>query len=93
MFIIISAPSHLLGQREGARVERVRELLVVLGDHAAAGAVGALEFDQLDIQQRRHARHRAVQLGGEAPAHAAGPIGDLHAASSSSSPTMYRFSS
>ena len=70
----------LLGERERARVERVRELLVVLGDHARAGAAGAVELDQLDVQQRRDLRHRAVQLGGEAAADAAGPVGDLHAA-------------
>ena len=69
---------HLLGQGEGARVERVGQLLVVLGDHAGARAAGAVELDQLDVQQRRDLRHRAVQLGGEAAAHAAGPVGDLH---------------
>ena len=69
---------HLLGERERARVERVRQLLVVLGDHARSATVGAVELDQLDVQQWRHLRHRAVQLGGEAAAHAAGPVGDLH---------------
>ena len=73
-------PVDLLGEREGARVERVGELLVVLGDHAGAGAAGAVELDQLDVEQRRDLRHRAVQLGGEAAADAAGPVGDLHTA-------------
>ena len=78
MFIISSAPSHLLGEGERARVERVGELLVVLGDHAGAGAAGAVELDQLDVEQRRDLGHRAVQLRCEAAAHAAGPVGDLH---------------
>ena len=91
----------LLGERERAGVERVRELLVVLGDHAGAAAGGAVELDELDVQQRRDLRHRAVQLRGEAAAHAAGPVGDFHsvrgsrwrARAPSSSPTTYRFSS
>ena len=79
MFIIIGAVRDLLlGERERARVERVRELLVVLGDHAGAAAGGAVELDELDVQHRRHLRHRAVQLRGEAAAHAAGPVRDLH---------------
>ena len=68
----------LLGERERARVERVGELLVVLGDDARAGAARAVELDELDVEQRGHLRHRAVQLRGEAAAHAAGPVGDLH---------------
>ncbi len=79
MFIISSRALHLLGEREGAGVERVGELLVVLGDHARPGAAGAVEFDQLDVEQRRDLGHRAVQLRREAAAHAAGPVGDLHA--------------
>ena len=51
MFII--AQPGLLGEREGAGVERVGELLVVLGDHAGAAAVGAVELDQLDAEPRR----------------------------------------
>ena len=66
MFIIGSA--GLLGEREGARVQRVGELLVVLGDHAGARAVGAVELDQLDPEPLGDQRHRAVQLGGEAAA-------------------------
>ena len=73
-----AARDLLLGEREGAGVERVRELLVVLGDHAGAAAGGAVELDELDVQQRRDPRHRAVQLRGEAAAHAAGPVRDLH---------------
>ena len=78
----------LLGERERARVERVGELLVVLGDHAGAAAGRAVELDELDVQQRRDLRHRAVQLRGEAAADAAGPVRDLHvrALRSSSSP-------
>ncbi len=72
-------PLHLLRQREGARVEGVGELLVVLGDDAGAAAVGAVELHQLDVQQRRDLGHGAVQLGGEAARDAAGPVGDLHA--------------
>ena len=53
----------LLGEREGAGVERVGELLVVLGDHAGAAAVGAVELDQLDAEPLGDQRHRAVQLG------------------------------
>src|SRR5205807_106937 len=63
---------------------RVRELLVVLGDDAGAGAAGAVELDELDVEQRRDLRHRAVQLGGEAAADAAGPVRDLHCSSASS---------
>src|SRR2546427_5052843 len=76
----------LLREGESARVERVGELLVVLGDHAGARAAGAVELYQLDVEQRRDLRHRAVQLGREAAAHAAGPIGDLHAPALSSAP-------
>ena len=68
-----------LGQGEGAGVQRVGQLLVVLGDHARAGAARAVELDELDVEQRRDLGHRAVQLGGEAAAHAAGPVGDSHA--------------
>ena len=75
----------LLGEREGAGVERVGELLVVLGDHAGAAAGRAVELDELDVEQRGDLGHRSVQLGSEAAAHAAGPVGDLHCASSSSS--------
>ena len=53
MFIIRSAPVDLLGEREGARVERVGELLVVLGDDAGAAAARAVELDELDVEQRR----------------------------------------
>jgi glycosyltransferase involved in cell wall biosynthesis len=56
----------------------VRELLVVLGDDAGAAAGRAIELDELDVQQRGDLRHRAVQLGREAAAHAAWPVGDLH---------------
>ena len=49
MFIIRSAPV-CLGEREGARVERVGELLVVLGDDAGAAAVRAVELDELDVR-------------------------------------------
>ena len=52
MFIIRSAPLDLLGERERARVERVGQLLVVLGDHAGAAAAGAVELDELDVEQR-----------------------------------------
>ncbi len=75
----------LLGEREGARVEGVGQLLVVLGDHAGATAGGAVEGDELDVEHRRDHGHRAVQLGGETAAHAAGPVRDLHAVASSSS--------
>ena len=78
MFIIIDAPSHLLGERERAGVQRVGELLVVLGDHAGAGAARAVQRDELEVEQRRDLRHRSVQLWGEAAAYAAGPVGDLH---------------
>ena len=74
----------LLGERERARVERVGELLVVLGDDAGAAAARAVELDELDVEQRRDLRHRAVQLGGEAAADAAGPVGDLHRVGDSS---------
>ncbi len=67
----------LLGEGEGAGVERVGELLVVLGDDAGAAAVGAVEGDQLDPEPLGDERHRAVQLGGEAARDAAGPVGDL----------------
>ena len=46
---IIGRPG-LLGEGEGAGVERVGELLVVLGDHAGAAAVGAIELDELDAE-------------------------------------------
>ena len=68
----------LLGQREGARVERVGQLLVVLGDHAGAAAGGAVELDQLEVEQRRDLGHRTVQLRREPAAHAARPVGNLH---------------
>src|SRR5262249_12674177 len=68
----------LLRECERARVERVGELLVVLGDHAGAAAARAIQLDQLDVEQRCDLGHRAVQLGGEAAAHAAGPVCDLH---------------
>ena len=67
----------LLGEREGAGVEGVGQLLVVLGDHAGAGAVGAVELDQLDPEALGDQGHRAVQLAGEAARDAAGPVGDL----------------
>src|SRR5439155_16876085 len=76
-------PLHLLGEGEGASVQRVGELLVVLGDHARAGAARPVELDQLGVQQGRDLGHRAVQLGREAAADAPGPVGDLHAPSSS----------
>ena len=66
-----------LGQRERPGVQRVRELLVVLGDHAGPAAGGAVELDQLDVEQRRDLRHRSVKLGGEPAAHATWPV-DLH---------------
>ena len=68
----------LLRERERARVQRVGELLVVLGDDAGARAAGAVELDELDVEQRGDLRHRAVQLRGEAAADAAGPVRDLH---------------
>src|SRR5919198_3490694 len=94
----------LLRERERARVERVGELLVVLGDDAGAAAARAVELDQLDIEQRGHLGHGAVELGREAARHATGPVRDLHAldpsvstgmslSPSSSSPAMYRLSS
>ena len=67
-----------LPERERARVQRVGELLVVLRDDAGAGAAGPVELDELDVEQRGDLRHRTVQLRGESPADAAGPIGDLH---------------
>src|SRR6185312_7773819 len=87
-----------LGKRERARVEAVHQLLVVLGDHAGAAAVGAVELHHLDVELGGDHRHRAVQLGSEPARDAAGPVGDLDAHSSSSgslspSPTMYRFNS
>ena len=36
------------------------------------------ELHELDVEQRRDLGHGAVQLGGEAAAHAAGPVGDSH---------------
>src|SRR5215207_5220858 len=72
-----------LGEGEGARVERVRELLVVLRDHAGAAAVGAIELDQLDAEGVGDQCRRAVQLGREAAAHAAGPVRQPHSAISS----------
>ena len=59
---IIEQPG-LLGEREGAGVERVGQLLVVLGDHAGAAAVGAVEFDQLDAElaRRRGPSSRAAR--------------------------------
>ena len=50
----------LLGEGEGARVEGVGELLVVLGDDAGSGAARAIEFDELEVEQRRDLLHRAV---------------------------------
>ncbi len=67
----------LLGEGEGARVEGVGQLLVVLGDDPGAAAVGAIQFDQLDAEPLSDQCHRAVQLGGEAARDAAGPVGDL----------------
>ena len=57
----------LLGEREGAGVQGVGQLLVVLGDHAGAAAVGAVEGHQLEAQPVGDKRHRAVQLGSEPP--------------------------
>src|SRR4029079_2369787 len=71
-------PLDALRERERPRVERVGELLVVLGDDAGAGAAGAVELDELDVEHRGDLRHRAVRLGGEPAAHAAGPVRDLH---------------
>src|SRR5438105_4086199 len=68
----------LLGERERARVQRVCQLLVVLGDHAGAGAAGAIQLDQLEVEQRCHLGHRPVQLGGKAATHTTGPVGDSH---------------
>ena len=68
----------LLREGEGAGVEGVGELLAVLGDHAGPAAAGTVELDELDVEQRRDLLHRAVKLRGEAPAHAAGPVGNLH---------------
>ena len=53
MFIIVSPRPGLLGQRERPRVQRVGELLVVLGDDAGAAARRAVELDELEVQQRR----------------------------------------
>jgi hypothetical protein len=72
----------LLGEGEGPRVERVGELLVVLGDDPGAAAVGAVEFNQLDPELLGDDRHRAVQLGREAARDAAWPVSELHASSS-----------
>ena len=74
----------LLGERERARVQRVGELLVVLGDDAGAAARRAVELDELEVQHRRDLGHRAVELGREAAADAAGPVGDLHRVGDSS---------
>ena len=71
-----------LGQRERAGVQRVGELLIVLGDHAGPAARGPVELDQLDIEQRRDLRHGSVELRREPAAHATGPVRDLHACSS-----------
>src|SRR3712207_6957311 len=51
--------------RSRARVQRVDELLVVLGDHAGAAAVRAVELDHLDVELRRDLRHRPVQRSEE----------------------------
>src|SRR5512139_2073596 len=67
----------LLGEREGTRVEGVGELLVVLGDHAGAAAIGAVELDELDAESLGDQAHRAVQLRGETTRYAAGPVGHL----------------
>ena len=83
----------LLGQREGSCVERVGELLVVLGDHPRAAAGSTVQLDELDVQQRRHLRHRAVQLRGEATADASGPVGDLHRFAPTSGPVAASSSS
>src|SRR5260370_1233501 len=53
--------------------------LIVLVDHAGPAARGAVEFDQLEVEQRRDLGHRSVQLGSETTADATGPIGNLHA--------------
>ena len=76
--VLAGAPVILLGEGERPRVQRVRELLVVLGDHARAAARGAVQRHELDVQQRGDLRHRAVQLRREPTAHAAGPVCDLH---------------
>jgi hypothetical protein len=68
-----------LGQREGPGVERVGQLLVVLGDDAGAAARGPVELDELDVEQRSDLRHRAVELRREPAAHAARPVRDPHA--------------
>ena len=68
----------LLRERERPCVQRVGELLVVLGDDAGAAAGRAVELDELEVQQRCDVLHRAVQLGRETAADAAGPVGDLH---------------
>ena len=91
MFIRIAV--GLLREREGAGVERVGEFLVVLGDHAGTGAARPVQLDQVEVQQRRDPCHRAVQLGREAAAHAAGPVGELHVETSSSTPATYKLSS
>jgi succinate dehydrogenase / fumarate reductase iron-sulfur subunit len=72
-----SALKGLLGEREGAGVERVGELLVVLGDDAGAGAVGPVELDQLAPEALGDQAHRPVQLGGEAARDTARPIRNL----------------
>ena len=93
MFIIRSAPSAISCWASA----NVRALSVSASSWLCSAitpaprAARAVELDELDVQQRRDLRHRAVQLGGEAAAHAAGPVGDLHASgassTSSSSPT------
>ncbi len=79
----------LLGEGEGAGVEGVGELLVVLGDDAGAAAVGAVERDHLDAESVGRELHRAVQLRREAAGDATGPVGNLdllaHASSFGSS--------
>jgi hypothetical protein len=74
----------LLGEREGAGVEGVDELLVVLGDHAGPAAIGAVELDQLDPQSVGDERHRPVQLGREPARHAPRPVRNLHRSACSS---------
>ena len=71
-----SAPRSA-GPARRSGVERVGKLLVVLGDHASARAVGPIQLDQLDPEAVGDQGHRAVQLGGEAAADAAGPVRDL----------------
>ncbi len=80
----------LLGEGEGAGVERVGQLLVVLGDHAGAAAVGAVEGDQLDPERLGDPGHRAVQLRGEASGDAAGPVGDFDLISHRTAPRWWQ---